>query len=103
MENSIDCHVSNLVNNIFYELTDLETNTSNIIKINCEKLSKNGELSFLTSHQVWKGYVASDSDNLKAKNPNNILEYYVKNKNQKIDCSTFDEIVQKVSYYIKIA
>ncbi|XP_051164526.1 DALR anticodon-binding domain-containing protein 3 [Leptopilina boulardi] len=100
MENSITYHVSNLVNNIFYELTNLETNTSSIIKINCEKLSRNGELSFLINRQVWKDYVPNGSDNNLTSN--NILDYYVKNKNAIENCSTFDEIVQKAFNLIEL-
>lgn len=96
MEDSINCHVNELAKNIFNELTNLDRNTSSVIKINCEKLSKNGELCFLTSRQVWNACVPKGNDNLP---PKGILEYYVKNKKANGNCSTYDEIVQKVSSF----
>ena len=95
MENSTIFHVRNLVNNVFSEFTNLEAKNSTIIKVNCENLLRNGEISFLTNLRAWRGYVSSHLNcDLE---PKNILEYYLDSKNLNFKDLADDEVVQEVS------
>lgn len=84
--------LSTLSENIIIELSGVKSIKSlSIIKINDSNLAKNGDLCFLTSIKVWRGYVDRDCSKFK-----NIFEYYLHNKNKLRDDSKEDEIADKV-------